>query len=156
MIQSDLSDTGSHDGSTAPHSYTGQGRTHQRHCHVRTFQWEDDWPTLWNNGKNIHRQQMGPLCCATQFQDTLHQNSSLVVCSSQNESVFLTVTLRGNQNPSQEMGSGKGTGSVNSWLLFPDFSGTKKERKVTSNYRPLFTEPIHRETVIQDGESQVL
>ena len=28
-IQSDLSDTGSHDGSTAPHSYTGRGRTNQ-------------------------------------------------------------------------------------------------------------------------------
>ena len=28
-IQSDLSDTGSHDGSTALHSYTARGRTHQ-------------------------------------------------------------------------------------------------------------------------------
>ena len=28
-IQSDLSDTGSHDGSTAPHNYTARGRTHQ-------------------------------------------------------------------------------------------------------------------------------
>ena len=103
----------------------------------------------------IHRPQMGSLYHATRFQDTLHQNSSLVVCSSQNESIFLTVTPRGNRNPSQETGSGKGTGSVYSWLLFRNFSGTKKERKVTSNYRPLFTEQIHRETVVQDGESQV-
>ena len=29
LIQSDLSDTGSHDGSIAPYSYTAQGRTHQ-------------------------------------------------------------------------------------------------------------------------------
>ena len=103
----------------------------------------------------IHRQQMGPLYRATWFQDTLHQNSSLVVCSNQNESIFLTITPGGNRNPSQETGSGKGTESGNSRLLLPDISRTKKERKVTFNYRPLSTETIHRETVFQDGDCQV-
>ena len=31
----------------------------------------------------------------------------------------------------------------------------KKERKVTFDYRPFFIEPIHRETVFQNGDSQV-
>ena len=53
------------------------------------------------------------------------------------------------------MGSGKGTESGNSQLLFPDLSSSKKERKVKFDYRPLFIEPIHRETVFQNGDSQV-
>ena len=97
---------------------------------------------------------MGPLYRTTRFQDTIHQYSSLVVCSNRNESIFLTVTQR-NRNPSQETGSGKDTESRNSRLLFPDISRTKKERKDTFNYRTLSTEPIHRETVFQDGDSQV-
>ena len=103
----------------------------------------------------IHRQQMDPLYRVTRFQDTVHKNSSIVVFSNQNESIFLTVTPRGNRNPSQETGSGKGAGAENSRLLFPDISCTKKERKVMSNHRPVFTEPIHRETIIEDGDSQV-
>ena len=77
---------------------------------------------------------MGPLYRATRFQDTIHKNSSFVVCSIQNESIFLTVTPRGNRNPSQETSSGKGTGSGNSMFLFPDIPCTKKERKVTPDY----------------------
>ena len=103
------------------------------HClyfRIRTFQWEDDWPTLWKNGK-IHRQQMGPLYRTTRFQDTIQQNSSLVVCSNQNESILLPVYQRRDRNPSQETGSGKGTESGNSRLLFPDFSSAIKEQKVT-------------------------
>ena len=127
------------------------------HClyfRIRTFQWEDDWPTLWKNGK-IHRQQMGPLYPTTRFQDTIQQNSSLDVCSNQNESILLPVYQRRDRNPSQETGSGKGTESGNSRLLFLDFSSTIKEQKVTFDYRPLFIEPIHRETVFQNGDSQV-
>ena len=73
----------------------------------------------------------------------------LVICSSQNESVLLHVYQRRDRKPSQEMGSGKGTESGNSQLLFPDLSSSKKERKVKFDYRPLFIEPIHRETVFQ-------
>ena len=97
-------------------------------------------------------EQIGPLYRATRFQDTIHKNSSFVVCSDQNESIFLTVTPRGNRNPSQEMGSGKSKGSRNSRFLFPDIPRTKTERKVTPSYRPLSTEPIYRETVIEDGD----
>ena len=103
----------------------------------------------------IHRQQMGPLYCTTWFQDTIQQNSSLVVCSNQNESILLPVYQRRDGNHSQETGSGKGTESGNSRLSFLDFSSTKKERKVSFDYRPLFIEPIHRETVFQNGDSQV-
>ena len=127
---------------------------HCLHCHVRTFQWESIGPLCGTMGR-IHRQQMGLLYRVTRFQDTIHQNSSLVVCSNQNESILLTVTPRGNRNPSQETGSGKGTESGNSLLLLPDISRPKKERKVTFNNRLISTEPIHRETVFQDGDSQV-
>ena len=83
---------------------------------------------------------MGPLCHTSQFEDTIQQNSFLVVCSNQNESVLLPVYQRRDWKPSQEMGSGKATESGNSRLLFPDLSSSKKERKVTFDYRPLFIE----------------
>ena len=88
------------------------------------------------------------------FQDTIQQNSSFVVCSNRNESLLLPVNERRDQNPSQQTGSGKGTESGNFRLLFPDISGTKKERKVTFNYRPLSIEPMNRETVFSNGDSQ--
>ena len=75
--------------------------------------------------------------------------------SVQNESILLPINERRDQNPSQQMGSGQGTESRNSRLLFPDISGSKKERKVTFNYRPLSIEPIHRETVFSNRVSQV-
>ena len=98
---------------------------------------------------------MGPLYRTSQFQDTIQQSSSPVICSNQNESILLPTYQRRDRKPSQETGSGKGTESGNSRLLFPDLSSSKKERKVTFDYRPFFIEPLHRETVFQNGDSQV-
>ena len=103
----------------------------------------------------INRQQMGPLYCSKQFQDTIQVNSSPVVTSDKAESIFLTITLRRDRNSSPETGSGKGTRSGNSQLLFPTIPCTKKEWKVMSSKRSFFTEPIYRETTIVDGDSQV-
>ena len=40
-------------------------------------------------------------------------------------------------------------------FLFLDIPYTKKEWKVMSSHRSFFAEPIHKEEVIQDGDSQV-
>ena len=98
---------------------------------------------------------MGPLYRTKQIQDTIHQNSSFVICSDQNESILLPVSQRRDRKPSQQTGSGKGTESGNSRLLFPDIPCAKKERKVSFNIRPVFIKPLHRETSIQNGNSQI-
>ena len=98
---------------------------------------------------------MGPLYHTTRIQDTIQQNSSFVICSDQNESILLPVSQRRERKPSQQTGSGKGTESGNSWFLFPDIPSSKKERKVTFDYRPYFIVTIHKETVFQNGDSQV-
>ena len=121
----------------------------------RTFQWEDDWPIFCGKMGGNYRQQMGPLYRTTQIQDTIHQNFSFVICSDQNESILLPVSQRRDRKPSQQMGSGKGTESGNSRLLFLDLPCSKKERKVTFDNRPFFIEPIHKETGFQNGDSQV-
>ena len=98
---------------------------------------------------------MGPLCRTKRIQDTIHQNSSFVICSDQNESILLPVSQRRDRKSSQQTGSGKGTESGNSRLLFPDIPCAKKERKVSFNIRPVFIKPLHRETSIQNGDSQI-
>ena len=98
---------------------------------------------------------MGPLYRTKRIQDTIHQNSSFVICSDQNESILLPVSQRRDQKSSQQTGSGKGTESGNSRLLFPDIPCAKKERKVSFNIRPVFIKPLHRETSIQNGNSQI-
>ena len=102
-----------------------------------------------------NRQQMGPLYRTKRIQDTIHQNSSFVICSDQNESILLPVSQRRDRKPSQQTGSGKSTESGNSRLLFPDIPCAKKERKVSFNIRPVFIKPLHRETSIQNGNSQI-
>ena len=97
---------------------------------------------------------MGPLYRTKLIQDTIHQNSSFVICSDQNESI-LPICQRRDRKPSQQTGSGKGTESGNSQLLFPDIPCAKKERKVSFDNRPVFIKPIHRETSIQNGNSQI-
>ena len=97
---------------------------------------------------------MGPLYRTTRIQDTIQQNSLFVLFSDQNESILLPVSQRRDRKP-QQMGSEKGTESGNSRLLFPDLPSSKKERKVTFDHRPFFIEPIHKETVFQNGDSQV-
>ena len=98
---------------------------------------------------------MGPLYRTKRIQDTIHQNSSFVICSDQNESILLPVSQRRDRKSSQRTGSGKGTESGNSRLLFPDIPCAKKERKVSFNIRPVFIKPLHRETSIQNGDSQI-
>ena len=119
-----------------------------------TFQWGKIGPLCGTLGK-IDRQQMGPLCHSKWFQDTIQVNSSPIVSSNKTEPIFLTVTSKRDWYPSPETGSGKGTRFGNSPLLLPAIPCTKKEWKVTSSYRSFFTEPIHKETTIQDGDSQV-
>ena len=94
---------------------------------------------------------MGPLCRTTRIQDTIQQNSSFVICSDQNESILLPIYRRRDR----QTGSGKGTESGNSRLLFPDLPSSKTERKVKFDHRPFFIELIHKETVFQNGDSQV-
>ena len=94
-----------------------------------------------------NRQQMGPLYRMKRIQDTIHQNSSFVICSDQNESIPLPVSQRRDRKSSQQTGSGKGTESGSSRLLFLDIPCAKKERKVSFNIRPVFIKPLHRETV---------
>ena len=65
------------------------------------------------------KQQMGPLSRSKRFQDTIQVNSSAIVTSDKIESIFFTVTSRRDQDSSPETGSGKGTRSGNSRLLFP-------------------------------------
>ena len=98
---------------------------------------------------------MGPLYRTKRIQDTIHQNSSFVICSDQNESILLPVSQRRDRKSSQQTGSGKGTESGNSRLLFPDIPSAKKEWKVSFNIRPVFIKPLHRETSIQNGNSQI-
>ena len=98
---------------------------------------------------------MGPLYSSKWFQDIIQVNSSSIVSSGKIESIFFTVTLRRDQDSSPEMGIGKGTRSGNSRLLFPTIPCTRKEWKVTSSNRSFFTEPMYKETTLQDGVSQV-
>ena len=98
---------------------------------------------------------MGPLYHTTRIQDTIQQNSSFVICSDQNESILLPVSQRRDRKPSQQTGSGRGTESGNSRFLFPDLLSSKKERKVKFDHRPFFIESINKETVFQNGDSQV-
>ena len=102
----------------------------------------EDWPILWNIGKYVFVRNgfriIPPL-------------SSVPIKLSQSSSPLLR--SRRDQYPSPETGSGKGTRSGNSRLLLAAIPYTKKEREVTSSYRCFFT--IHKETAIQDGDSQV-
>ena len=60
-----------------------------------------------------------------------------------------------NNGTSPERGSGKGSRSGNSRFLFLAISCPKKERKVTSSNRSFPTKSVHKETTIQDGDSEV-
>ena len=77
---------------------------------------------------------MGPLYHMKRIQDTIHQNSSFVTCSDKNESILPPVSQRRDRKPSQQTGSGKGTESGNSRLLFGFyfriFLVPKKNRKL--------------------------
>ena len=78
----------------------------------------------------VNRQQMGPLYCSKQFQNTIQVSSSSLGSSSKSESIFLPVITGRDCKTSPKTGSGNGTRSGNSRLLFPAISSTKKEGKV--------------------------
>ena len=107
--------------------------------------------------------KIGPLCgtmgrilsIIRDEADTIQVNSPSFVSSDKSESIFLPVIMRRNSGTSPETGSGKGTRSRISWLLFLAISCPKKERKITSSNRSYSTKSVHKETTIQDGDSQV-
>ena len=103
----------------------------------------------------INKQQMGPLYCSSPFQDTILFNSPSIDSSDKSESIFLPVTGTRDRESSPETGSGKGTRSGNSRLLFPAISYTKKEWKVMFGIRYFAVKSIHKETTIQNGDSQI-
>ena len=111
-------------------------------------------PLCWTMGR-INTQQTGPLYRSRQFQDTIQINSPSFVISSKSESVFLPIIMRRDFTTSPEMGSGKGTRYRNSRFLLPTISCREKEQKVTSGNRSFPAKSIHKETPIQDGDSQV-
>ena len=97
---------------------------------------------------------MGPLC-SRQFQDTIQVNSPSIVSYNKSESIFLPITGIRDRGSSSETGSGKGTRSGNSRLLFSAISYTKKEWKVTSGNRSFSAKSIYKKTTIQNGDSQI-
>ena len=103
----------------------------------------------------INEQQMCPLYRLRWFQDTIQVNSRSFVSSDKSESIFFPVITRRDFATYPEMGSGKGTRSRNSQFLFLAISCPEKERKVTSSNRSFPAKSIHKETTIQDGDSQV-
>ena len=98
---------------------------------------------------------MGPFYRSKPFQDSIQVNSSSFGSSDKSESTFLPIVTRRDCKTSQETGSGKGTGSGNSWLLFSAIFSAKKEGKVTPNNRSFFTKSIYKQTAFHDGDSQV-
>ena len=76
------------------------------------------------------------------------------VSSDKSESIFLPVSTRRDRGTSPETVSGKGTRSGNFRFLFPVIFCSKNERKVTSGSSSFSAKSIHKETIIQDGDSQ--
>ena len=74
----------------------------------------------------IDRQQVGPLYRPKRVQDLVQVGSSPIGSSDKSESIFLPVIMRRDWRTSQETGSGKGTDSGNSRLLFPAIPSAKK------------------------------
>ena len=103
----------------------------------------------------INAKQMGPLCRTEWFQDTIQFNSPTFDSPDKSESIFLPTIMRRDNRTPPEMGSGKGTRAGNSRFLFPDISCPEKERKVMSCNRSLSIKSVYKETMFQDGDSQV-
>ena len=72
---------------------------------------------------------MGPLYRPKRFQDSMQVNFSYG-SSDKSEPIFLPITMRRDRRTSQETGSGKGTESGNSQLLFRLFLKPKKNGKL--------------------------
>ena len=98
---------------------------------------------------------MGPLYRTKRIQDTIHQNSSFVICSDQNESILLPVSQRRDRKSSQQMGQWKGYRIRKLPAFIPGYSLCQKRTESSFNIRPVFIKPLHRETSIQNGDSQI-
>ena len=102
-----------------------------------------------------NRQQIGPLYHTKRIQDTVHQNSSFVICSDQNDQSSCLFLREEIENLLNKRAVERVQNPVNSRLLFRDIPCAKKERKVTFDNRPFFIKLIHRKTSIQNGNSQI-
>ena len=89
------------------------------------------------------------------FQSPIQISSSSFGSSDKPESIFLPVTTRRDRRTPQETGSGKGTETGNSRILFLAISSAKTEWKVTPSNRSFFTKSIYRQAAFQDRDSQV-
>ena len=98
---------------------------------------------------------MGHLYHLERFQDTIQFDFPSIYSSDKSESIFFPIITRRNNRTSPEIGSGKGTRSGYSQFLFPASSYPQNEWKVTSCNRPFSIESIHKETIIQNGDTQV-
>ena len=107
----------------------------------------EQWEELTDNKWVLYRLK--------RVQDPIQVSSSPIGSSDKSESVFLPVLARRDRKASQETGSGKGTESGNSRLLFPAIPSAKKEWKVTTSNRSFVTKSVYRQTAFQDGDSQV-
>ena len=80
-------------------------------------------------------------------------NSPSIIRSDKSESIFLPLTGTRDRGSSSETGSGKGTRSVYSRLLFPAISCTKKEKR---KLRPVIDLSLLKQYIReQNGDSQI-
>ena len=98
---------------------------------------------------------MGPLYRPKRVQSPIQISFSSFGSSDKPEPIFLPVTTRRDRRTPQETGSGKGTESGNSRILFLAISSAKTEWKVTPSNRSFFTKSIYRQASFQDRDSQV-
>ena len=93
--------------------------------HAQIFQWEEDWPTLWNNGENKPKTNGSSLSYETVEQDIIQFSSPFFDNSDKSESIFLPVITRRDNGTSPDTGSGKGTYKIR--FLFLAISCAEKE-----------------------------
>ena len=99
---------------------------------------------MWNNGKNSQTTNGSSL--SSEKVSGYHSRQNLLSRLFRSEKRSKSFSRNGQW---------KGYRIRNSRFLFPDIPCTKKEQKVTANNRSIFIELIHKETGIQNGDSQV-
>ena len=98
----------------------------------------------------IDRQQVGPLYRPKRVKIPFKSVPPLSVVP-----INLSQSSSPNRRTSKEMGSGKGSESGNSRILFLAIPSAKKERKVTPSNRSYLTKSVYKQRAFQDGDSQV-
>ena len=102
----------------------------------------------------INSKQMSPLYRPKRFQDTIQFNSPFSYSSDKSESIFLPVIKRRNNGTSRNR-QWKGYQIQELPVYIPGCILPQKEWKVTSCSRSFSVELIHKDTTIQNGDSQV-